>query len=336
MREVLKLELDKSFTFGTRTAALSFPGGTVKPLEKVAASPEYRELMYRLSLPSSQHPAPPYRDWDDYLRDIPRQEMRKSRKAAGLPASEDCAVIGNMLRSLRGLAEESLNRTVSYATVVAPNLLALYEEDLTDAFEWIELEYLKDRAFREFTPETSAAYVGYGGFGLCENYFDIDSCRREERAMPRDRVLSVLFTNSALFVGNDVTGPWWWLWEPQYRVHMNFSLGYGHRFEYVGVEYARLVGETLRHSVIEYPDYHRPNKVLLQGECAHLDKFREILHIALADLIDDVPSKIYGNNTLFVVAEGAAEMAKRLAWTKFHANLASNQPDLNDKSNLDL
>lgn len=47
-------------------------------------------------------------------------------------------------------------------------------------------------------------------------------------------------------------------------------------------------------------------------------------------------SKVYGNNTLYVVAEEAAEIAKRLVWTKFHEIRAPNQPDLNNESNLDL
>jgi hypothetical protein len=90
---------------------------------------------------------------------------------------------------------------------------------------------------------------------------------------------------------------------------VNFSLGYDHRFEYVG-EYARLVGERLRHLMIEYPDYHRPNKVLLQGECAHFDEFRHIIYVALEDLIPDVLSKVYGNSTLYVIAEiGLDEVA---------------------------
>lgn len=39
------------------TASLSFPEGYTQAVAKVEATEEYHELVHRLSLPSSQHPA---------------------------------------------------------------------------------------------------------------------------------------------------------------------------------------------------------------------------------------------------------------------------------------
>jgi hypothetical protein len=78
---------------------------------------------------------------DEWLHDRPRQKFRELRKAAGLPASDDVEAIGNMLRSLRERTEEHLGHTIPSALLTVPHLLALYDEDVRDAFEWIGLRY---------------------------------------------------------------------------------------------------------------------------------------------------------------------------------------------------
>lgn len=176
---------------------------------------------------------------------------------------------------------------MSSAVIVAPNILALYEEDLVDAFEWIGLKYINVAYIKGVIHEMHAAYAGYG-FGLCANYTDPEACHREELAMDRDRVLPVLFTNSALFVGNDLLADAYWLWEPQHRVALNFSLGYDNPLGMDEYHYFKAIGENLRADILNWPKDMRPNRVLLQGECASKQNFRQILNISLLDLIEDL------------------------------------------------
>lgn len=222
-----------------------------------------------------------------------------------------------MLKTLEGKVEDLLNRPISSAVVVALKLMALYEEDLVDAIEWIGLKYIKVAYLRDVVHETQAAYAGYG-FGLCANYTDPEGCNQEELAMPRNRVLSVLFTNSALFIGNDVLSHAFWLWEPKYQVVLNFSLGYDNPLGMDDYHYFKAIGENLWVDILTWPEDMRPTKVLLQGECAAQLNFLQILNIALTDLIEDLWDNVYMNDTVFIHSKGAAEFAKRMLWDRSH------------------
>lgn len=70
----------------------------------------------------------------DYMRDQPRQDQRKSRKAQGLPASDDVAIIAHMILSLQSLAQTRLNTDITDTVAAVPYLRALYAEDVLDAF----------------------------------------------------------------------------------------------------------------------------------------------------------------------------------------------------------
>ena len=119
----------------------------------------------------------PYRDTADLLKDIPRQRLRRERKAQGLPASEDVGTLSVMLQALRDAAESYLGHEISSALAATPNLVALYQEDVDDAFEYVGLKSLDDPnpLFRMFH-ETAAAAASYG-IGLCHDYTDRDQRR---------------------------------------------------------------------------------------------------------------------------------------------------------------
>lgn len=68
-------------------------------------------------------------------KDAPRQAETRRRKSQGLPASEDVGILADMLGDLRTAAEEYLGSSIYYALAACPNLVALYREDIEDAFE---------------------------------------------------------------------------------------------------------------------------------------------------------------------------------------------------------
>lgn len=169
---------------------------------------------------------PPYRDAADMLKDIPRQRLRRERKAQGLPASEDVGTLSVMIQALRDAAESYLGHEISSALAATPNLVALYQEDVDDAFEYLGLKSLDDPnpLFRMFH-ETAAAAASYG-IGLCHDYTDRDVCKEESIHMPDRVLLSVLYTKDSLCVEmsviNSIYANWPYTASPP---SMDFSLG---------------------------------------------------------------------------------------------------------------
>ncbi|PVH72389.1 hypothetical protein DL98DRAFT_596039 [Cadophora sp. DSE1049] len=86
--------------------ANSYPNGTVLDIAKVDGSPSYNEMMFQLSLPSSQHPHAPYNSLEEYFQDQARQAVRHSRKAA---APSDVDELAALLQSLLSAAGNRLD-----------------------------------------------------------------------------------------------------------------------------------------------------------------------------------------------------------------------------------
>jgi hypothetical protein len=65
------------------TISIRQDDGTVKTTARIPTTKEYADLLRRLSLPSSQHPAPPYHSLSKVMRDCPCQLRRTLHKKAG-------------------------------------------------------------------------------------------------------------------------------------------------------------------------------------------------------------------------------------------------------------
>lgn len=87
--------------------------------------------------------SPPYTHLRHAFKDRPWQEMRKVRKAIGLPASEDVGVLATVLKSLLDAAESYVECKLGSAAATSPHLFALYEEDMGDAFDDLNLCWLR-------------------------------------------------------------------------------------------------------------------------------------------------------------------------------------------------
>lgn len=170
--------------------------GTTENIAQIDGSPEYLDMMQRLSKSESAHPAPPYRSMEEAAKDVPRELIRKGRKAAGLPASPDVGTLSGLLRELRQKAESHLSQTVGSAVISYTRLTGLYEEDILDAAEYLKLETL--RGYHLHQPrEIIAAYAG-NGMGLCKNFEDVTQCKQEGKELPLRQVLSVEWVKTAL------------------------------------------------------------------------------------------------------------------------------------------
>ncbi|KAH7070207.1 hypothetical protein FB567DRAFT_554722 [Paraphoma chrysanthemicola] len=107
-----QIQLNDAFAFGSffvvgialtaNHAALSckHTNGSFEDLGRIDGTAEYIALIRRLSSWDSWHPHPPYRSLVDLGNDYPRQMRRRVRKAAGLPASADTAILASIIKSI--------------------------------------------------------------------------------------------------------------------------------------------------------------------------------------------------------------------------------------------
>lgn len=300
---------DLTASYGS--AAVSFPNGTVVTVAHIQAEQGYNDMLQRLSRAASQHPSPPYNNVGESWDDMPRQYLRKARKAVGLPASQDVGNLAKMLSGLRTVVEESVG-PITTAAVTTMHLPALYDEDLHDAFEYLGLKYITfpvGYVGHNILYETSAAFAGYG-YGLCTDYeSNPEACKNEQWNMTDQAIMAVVYTDTALSVSLSVIRSAYALWEPPYRYHADFDLGYQASLSSTGQYWATLelkLGEILT----ENPNYERPSMVMLMGDRIEELKFRECLNKVLNEQMHERP-EVLSNNGREVAAKGAAEMAKR-------------------------
>ena len=92
-------------------------------------------------------------------------------------------MLSKLIKSLCQKAEAELRINIASAVITVSHLIALYQDDIQDAFEYVGLEYVEPKKnYRPLVWETASTYAGYG-FGLCEHYSDAEKCAAEEDAM---------------------------------------------------------------------------------------------------------------------------------------------------------
>ncbi|KAF2875121.1 hypothetical protein BDV95DRAFT_591851 [Massariosphaeria phaeospora] len=186
-----------SLTANHGTVSIRYKDGSFEDVGRVKGDKAYLKLMRRLSLRYSQHPSPPpYGDLDDMWNDQLRQFWRKVRRAVGLAASPDVAVLCRMLKKLiklGELVEPSPSTVISY-----PALHALYYEDIEDAANYLKLRTLPGNHWHP-PHEITAAYAGHG-MGLCEDFNDQETCRKQGLELPLRLILLLEFTETALLL----------------------------------------------------------------------------------------------------------------------------------------
>ena len=211
-------------------------------------------------------------------------------------------------------SKATLNANSAAAT--SPHLLALYVEDMGDAFDYLNLYWLRLPVRYRHLRETSAAYAGYG-FGLCSNYTDLPACKDELQNWPNDVVMAILYTRKVLTVSLSVTKSAYYLWEPPYRHEEDFTLGNNAKHDNPSEEY---YWESVRKRLLDIMVYNqympRPAKMLLLGESAHDETFMGVLTEALESVMEDMP-EILQEGAEDVGARGAAEFARRSLWNPY-------------------
>lgn len=235
---------------------------------------------------------------------------RLFNKKAGLPASADVGTLASVIKTLRSQLEADLNIRISSAILTVAHLVALYQDDAQDIFEYVGIEYIEPKnQFRPLLWETAAAYAGYG-LGICEHYHDKDICENEEQSLPRVSVFAVHYSRTALTTALVFLWQATALWEPDYRHLENFNLGSDAMARYASPdEYWRDVNGTLE-KLIDLWQF--PQMVILTGDMVQ----GELIDVVQAVLYDRLKKTlpIYSDDATVVAAKGAAELKRRLAY----------------------
>ncbi|KAI0156555.1 hypothetical protein GGR57DRAFT_463809 [Xylariaceae sp. FL1272] len=290
------------------TVAVSYPNGSIYNIARVEGDGAYREMMRRLSLPSSQHIHEPHHNVGEGFADIPRQMWRSFRRRLGLAASWDAGTLSNMISILRAEATVYVGEHISAAGISKPHLIALYTEDVKDAFEHlglINLELYRHGPGYYTLPATLAAYAG-NGQGLCANYTDYVMCRQEEQQREERFMLAVSYSYHGLLTSQVRLRSAWGTDETA-RAE-NLDLGYADRDRHQS--YFDRVRDMLRAPVVENWLRRNVTGVILHGDAVDEPQFREILEGVVDELIEG-EQQIFDRDPVFSAARGIAEMSKR-------------------------
>ena len=239
---------------------------------------------------------------------------RQIRKRIGLPSTTDVALLIELLENLLQLqAEHDRDHAAKDVVTTFPNHQSLCEEDITDALEYLNISPLGSRFQLYSQPhEFSAAYAGYG-MGLCKNTTDLDACRAEERAMPRNNTLAISFTKEALMVeAFHFTTAYEYALPNSYRMHpVNYDLGLGSLAGYPDpADYWSFVRAKIDQQVQYQKWYdHRIDVVILYGGEALSKELRAVVKDVLEGSHNDPP--IFAEDPTYVAARGAVELAIR-------------------------
>jgi len=254
---------------------------------------------------------PPYDDVGDSIADAERRLQRKARKDAGLPASEDVGVLSRTIARLRDKIESETGTRITSAMLSVPHLVALYQDDVQDAFEHVGLTYLEpERYYKPLLWEAAAAYAGYG-LGLCKHPEDAEACAREEEDMAAEAVFVVHYSQTALFTSLVVMQTATGLWEPEARDRESFSLGLDGKTTFASdAEYWSAVKTFLQATMTANPYWQRPQKIILVGDRVQDDKFQEVLKEAMEEIMRRIPP-IFEEHADTVASQGAAIFLSR-------------------------
>jgi hypothetical protein len=255
---------------------------------------------------------PPYEDPGDILRDIPRIDARHKRKSLGLPASPEVGAISTTIADVRKKAQSALGIHITSAVIAIPHLVALYQDDIQDAFEYLGLEYLHPH--RYYSPllwDSAASFAGYG-FGLCSDWKDAEKCEAEDRAMPDVTLFVVNYSKDALLTSFSEIKTATMLWEPNNRHRENFELGSKRKADFADEEaYWEKVRKELKAMMVQNRRYPKPTRILISGNEGREDAFQENLKKAMGELMDTVP-EVFMDESDVVASKGAAEFARRI------------------------
>lgn len=114
-----------------------------------------------------------------------------------MPASQDVGHLAGLIVHLREQVETHLGNPIESAVVTWPRILALYQEDILDAVEYVGLESPDIRFETQLQHKWAAGMAGHD-IGMCHDYSSRAACGEEEMTWPKQSNLAVLLTAGGL------------------------------------------------------------------------------------------------------------------------------------------
>jgi len=209
--------------------------------------------------------------------------------------------------ALRKVTEETLGEKIDVAIVTRPDLAALYDEDMVDALEYAGIRYLETCPDCPVQFELWSGFAG-NGLGLCNSFHNTDMCEEEMKHMPRWIVLSVLYTDTALYTYEGfLSHAYLFSKYEDFRIDyksLDWDLGAGsipdgpdEEQKYWNTVYAHILKLTRAFQSLPI------QKVIFQGESAHKNRFIEVVKAVVAELQIEVP-EFLEEDSVFVAAKG--------------------------------
>lgn len=195
-----------------------------------------------------------------------------------------------------------------------PQLPALCNEDIEDALEYSRLNAVNNPWKLHRQPhETSGAYAGYG-LGLCTNYTDYELCKIQDKALPVENTLTILYTRTALIATLYPMTTAWLSYEPGSQVRIDLDAGLDSLPKSPG-DVQDTYWDLVRLRLIELPlsGYEKVHidRVILIGESSSNQVFLDVVRDSMSRLQSDDLPRISVYDPLYVAAQGAALFAKR-------------------------
>ncbi|KAF2730594.1 hypothetical protein EJ04DRAFT_515173 [Polyplosphaeria fusca] len=315
--EILATDVNIGFqlNYGYGTAAVLHSNGTLLATTRANSTQSFRETFKKLSLSKNQHLAPPYDLPYERYADAARQRARASRKAAGLPASDDVEALSSLITELCRATERELGGdfNMTQAAAAVPRLPALYDEDLYDAFEYSGVEYLQimnETQHKTYlTYESSAALVELD-LAVQRSPFEEVGCDEEISVenIGEDVYYLVDFTRDSLAAYYTRARSAYVVME---SANISFELGLSKSAETDSAFY----WESVRAAMLDPLVYHissKPGTIILTGDCATDAEFRKVLDSVVAQWWrEEVQPEIIDEDAMFVQAKGVAEFVRR-------------------------
>lgn len=299
-------------TYGT--VSIRHDDGSFTDIGRVEGDAAYTQMMERLSLPTSSHPAPPYSDLDDMWNDKPRQSLRSLRKLLFLPASSDVRILSTITSALVGLVNDHISSTSTIGSVVitSPALPGLFTEDISDAADYLSLPTLSGT--HGYPPRTIvASYAGHG-MGLCSPYHDRAKCEQQGLQFVIRPSLLVDYSLQAFFLHAQTLREAYDLAIPDLDISTHFFTT-DHDTATSGSKKQHLLQQSVQEllctkykpslDILKLP---KRITVLLTGDITGME-IMEVVKTAVE--AEGFEVEIFSSNTVFIAARGAAELAWR-------------------------
>jgi hypothetical protein len=195
-------------------------------------------------------------------------------------------------------------------------LKALYQDDVEDMLDFLNIKHDHLPFWRPLLRETSAVLAGYG-LRLCEHYKTPPLCEAEMANMTDLAIYSIHYDRNSLTVSLAEVTSAYYLWEPSYRHIEDFSLGSNNRYNNPGEQYYwEAVRDKLREPLIKLEDLPRPEMIFLSGDQVEDMVFKQIFRESLLSVMNPLPP-IADCHPEFMAARGAAEFQKRRQYSDY-------------------